>query len=94
MEMEALKFIGAGIAAMGLIGAGIGVGNVFSSYISGVSRNPSVESKLKGITFVGAAFVEVLGLLAFVIAILIIFAKPAEAPKAEEAAAVEHSAKK
>jgi F0F1-type ATP synthase membrane subunit c/vacuolar-type H+-ATPase subunit K len=73
MEMEVLKYVGAGLAATGLIGAGIGVGLVFSAYLQGVARNPSVESKLKGFTFVGAAFAEVLGLFAFLIAMLILF---------------------
>jgi len=41
--MAGAKFIGAGIATLGLIGAGIGVGNVFASLIQGVSRNPSVR---------------------------------------------------
>ncbi len=85
MEMEVLKYIGVGLAATGLIGAGIGVGNVFAAYLSGVARNPSAEGKMKGMAFVGAAFAEVLGLLAFVLGILIFSAKPAEAP-AEKAA--------
>ncbi len=70
--MEGIQLIGAGIAALGLIGAGIGVGNVFAAYLSGVARNPSAESKLKTFALVGAALAEVLGILAFVIAILII----------------------
>ena len=72
MEMEVLKFVGAGLAATGLIGAGIGVGNVFAAYLNGVARNPSAESKLKGMTFVGAALAEVLGLLAFVLGMIIL----------------------
>jgi F0F1-type ATP synthase membrane subunit c/vacuolar-type H+-ATPase subunit K len=31
MEAEAAKLIGAGLAAIGMIGAGIGVGNVWAS---------------------------------------------------------------
>ncbi|MGC4421284.1 ATP synthase subunit C family protein, partial [Streptococcus suis] len=44
--LQAAKYIGSGIAALGLIGAGIGVGVVFSSLIQGVSRNPSVRGQL------------------------------------------------
>jgi F-type H+-transporting ATPase subunit c len=73
MEMEVLKYIGAGIASFGLIGAAIGVGQVFAAYLSGVARNPAAESKMKALTFVGAAFAEVLGLLAFVTSMLILF---------------------
>ena len=73
MEMEVLKYIGAGLSSLGLIGAGIGVGTVFAAYLNGVARNPSAEGKMKGLTFVGAAFAEVLGLLAFVTSMLILF---------------------
>lgn len=74
MEMEVLKYVGAGLSSVGLIGAAIGVGLVFSAYLQGIARNPSAEGKMKGLTLVGAAFAEVLGLLAFVTSMLILFA--------------------
>jgi F-type H+-transporting ATPase subunit c len=73
MELEVIKYVGAGLAAFGLIGAGIGVGLVFQAFLNGVARNPSAAEKMTGMTFVGAAFAEVLGLLAFVIAMIILF---------------------
>ncbi len=33
MEIEAAKVIGAGLAVIGVIGSGIGIGNIFSSFI-------------------------------------------------------------
>ena len=33
MELEAAKVIGAGLAVIGVIGSGIGIGNIFSSFI-------------------------------------------------------------
>ena len=44
--LQAAKYIGAGLATLGLIGAGIGVGVVFASLINGVSRNPSIRGQL------------------------------------------------
>ena len=41
MEAEAAKLIGAGLAAIGMIGAGIGVGNVWASYITALARMKS-----------------------------------------------------
>lgn len=41
--VAAAKFIGAGLSAIGLIGAGVGIGLVFSSLISATSRNPSIR---------------------------------------------------
>lgn len=72
MEFVAFKFIGAGLACLGMIGAGIGVGNIFSALVQGAARNPSVEPKLFKNAMIGAALAEALGILAFVIAILLI----------------------
>ena len=41
MELEAAKMIGAGLACSALIGAGVGIGNIFGNYLSGAMRNPS-----------------------------------------------------
>ena len=35
MEIEAAKMIGAGLAAIGVIGGGVGVGIVFGNYAGG-----------------------------------------------------------
>jgi len=37
--IAAAKYIGAGIACSGLIGAGIGIGSIFSSLIASTARN-------------------------------------------------------
>jgi len=36
----AAKLLGAGLAVIGVIGAGIGIGNVFAAFIQAVGRNP------------------------------------------------------
>ncbi|HRH20454.1 MAG TPA: F0F1 ATP synthase subunit C [Brevundimonas sp.] len=71
MEAEAAKLIGAGIAMSGMIGAGIGVGNIFGNFVAGALRNPSAAASQVGNLFVGAALAEALGILAFVMGILI-----------------------
>ena len=71
MEAEAAKVIGAGIAMSGMIGAGIGVGNIFGNFVAGALRNPSAAASQVGNLFVGAALAEALGILAFVMGILI-----------------------
>ena len=73
MELEAAKQIGAGLATLGMIGAGIGVGNIFGSFLSGALRNPSAAASQIGNLFVGAALAEALGILAFVLGVLIYF---------------------
>jgi F-type H+-transporting ATPase subunit c len=71
MDAEAAKQIGAGLATLGMIGAGIGVGNIFGNFLSGALRNPSAAASQIGNLFVGAALAEALGILAFVIGFLL-----------------------
>ena len=58
MDASAAKFIGAGLAAIGMIGAGIGVGNIFGQFLAGALRNPSAAAGQVGNLFVGAALAE------------------------------------
>jgi len=44
MEAEAAKYIGAGLAGTALIGAGLGIGSIFSNYLTGALRNPSAAA--------------------------------------------------
>lgn len=71
--VQAAKYIGAGIAACGLIGAGIGVGIVFSALIQGISRNPSVQSRIFPQAVLGFALSEATGLFALMVSFLILF---------------------
>jgi F-type H+-transporting ATPase subunit c len=73
MESEALKFIGAGLMAFGMLGAAIGVGNVFAAMLNGIARNPAAEGKLAKYVYVGAGLSEAMGLFALVIALLLIY---------------------
>ena len=73
MDPQAAKFIGAGLACFALIGAGIGIGNVFSSFIQAVGRNPSARGDVFTMTMLGFALVEAIALFALVIALIILF---------------------
>ncbi len=45
MTIAAAK-IGAGVAVVGMAGAGVGIGVVFGALILGVARNPALRSQL------------------------------------------------
>ena len=74
MDPQAAKLIGAGIAMCGMIGAGIGVGNIFGNFLAGALRNPSAAGGQTATLFIGLAFAEALGIFAFLVALLLMFA--------------------
>ena len=72
MEDTSMKFIGVGLTMLGACaGAGIGLGKVFSSWLEGIARNPSAESKISGKGFIAFAGTELVLLLGFVVAIML-----------------------
>src|SRR5262249_58562480 len=73
MEVAAAKMIGAGLACIALVGAGIGIGNVFGSYLSGALRNPGAAATQTTNLLLGFAPCEATGLFGLVIALIILF---------------------
>lgn len=73
MDLTAIKFIGVGLTSFGMLGAAIGVGNIFSGLLNSIARNPSAGDQLQRMAFIGAGLAEAMGLFSFVIAMLIIF---------------------
>ena len=82
MEPAAAKLIGAGIACIGMGGAGVGVGIIFGNYLAAAVRNPSAAQGQFGNLIFGFAVTEALGIfsllmvvgaLGFFIALLLLF---------------------
>ena len=73
MEAEAAKYIGAGIACFGMLGAALGVGNIFASFLTGALRNPSAAQSQFGNLIFGFAVTEALGIFSFLVALILLF---------------------
>ncbi len=73
MDVEAAKVLGAGFAAIGCGLSAIGVGIVFGNFLEGALRNPGAADGQQGRLFIGFAGAELLGLLSFVVAMILIF---------------------
>lgn len=73
MEVAAAKMIGAGLAMIAALGAGIGLGNIFSSWLSAIARNPSAKEKFDTIGYIGAGMTEAIALFALGLGFVIIF---------------------
>ncbi|RYP65607.1 hypothetical protein DL771_008215 [Monosporascus sp. 5C6A] len=72
--LAAAKMQGAGLATIGLGGAGIGIGTVFGALIQGVARNPALKGQLFSYAVLGFAFAEATGLFALMVAFLLLYA--------------------
>ncbi|MDA0262152.1 MAG: F0F1 ATP synthase subunit C [Proteobacteria bacterium] len=73
MDAEAARLIGAGLATMGVAGAGVGIGLIFGNYVSAGIRNPAAAQGMFGNVLLGFALTEAIALFALVIAFLILF---------------------
>ncbi|MDP4088320.1 MAG: ATP synthase F0 subunit C [Bacillota bacterium] len=63
--------IGAGLAALGCFGGGIGTGIAASKAVEGVSRQPEASGKILSTLVVGAAFSEFTAILCFIVAFML-----------------------
>ncbi|HEX5454303.1 MAG TPA: F0F1 ATP synthase subunit C [Stellaceae bacterium] len=74
MDPLSAKMIGAGLAAIGVAGAGVGIGNIFGTLVSSISRNPASREQVFGIGMLGFALTEAVALYALLIAFLVLYA--------------------
>ena len=74
MLLQAAKFVGAGLATIGLAGACVGIVTVFGALVLGTSRNPNLKDELFRIAILGFALTEAIALFALLVAFLILFA--------------------
>jgi F-type H+-transporting ATPase subunit c len=73
MDVTSAKLIGAGLAAIGLGGVGIGIGNIFGTLVSSIARNPAAREQVFGIGILGFALTEAVALYALMVAFLVLF---------------------
>jgi F-type H+-transporting ATPase subunit c len=73
VRLQCFKVVGSGLATIGLVGAGAGAGVVFGSLLLAYSRNPSKADALVRYAMLGFALTEAVGLLALMMAFLILF---------------------
>ena len=71
--MSTLIAIGAGIAVLTGIGAGIGIGKIGGSAMEGIARQPEASGDIRMNMIIAAALVEGVALLALVVCLLVLF---------------------
>ena len=70
--MSTLIAIGAGIAVLTGMGAGIGMGIATSKATEAVARQPEAEGKITKLLLLGSALAEATAIYGFVVALMII----------------------
>jgi len=73
MEVAAAKLIGAGLAMIGTIVAGLGIGVLVNGAVQGVARNPDASGTVLTNMILGIAFAEAVAIYCLVVALLILF---------------------
>jgi len=73
MDVAAAKLIGAGLAMIGTIGAGLGIGVVVNGAVQGIARNPDASGAVQTNMILGIAFAEAVAIYCLVIALIILF---------------------
>jgi ATP synthase F0 subunit c len=68
-----LKLLGAGLAMLGAIGAGAGVGIAAAGGVQAMGRNPEAAPLIQTNMILGMAFAEAVAIYALAVALIIIF---------------------
>ncbi len=72
--LHAMRFIGAGLAMLGAIGAGVGVGIAAAGGVQAMGRNPDATPTIQTNMILGMAFAEAVAIYALAVALIIVFA--------------------
>lgn len=75
MELNGMLAIGAGLAAIGVIGGGIGIGQIGGKAVEAIARQPEAKADITSTMILGIAFAEVTSLYALIVSILLLFVK-------------------
>jgi len=73
MDLQFLRYIGAGLAMLGAIGPGLGIGILGYGALSGIARNPDAAGDVQTNMILGIAFAEAIAIYCLVVAMVMLF---------------------
>jgi F0F1-type ATP synthase membrane subunit c/vacuolar-type H+-ATPase subunit K len=71
--IPAAHLIGAGLAIIGVVGGGVGIGNLFAAFITAVGRNPAARQEIQIYLWLGFALSEATAIFALLVSFFILF---------------------
>ena len=73
MDPAAAKLIGASVAMLGTIGAGLGIGMIGMGAVQGIARNPDAAGDIQINMILSIAFAEAVAIYCLMVALLVVF---------------------
>ena len=71
--VDGFKYLGAGLAMVGTLGAGLGIGILGAGAVQGIARNPDAAGAIQINMILAIAFAEAVAIYALVVAMLLLF---------------------
>ena len=68
-----LKAVGAGLAMIGALGPGIGIGLLVQGALQAIGRNPDAAGTIQANMILGIVFAEAVAIYALVVALIVLF---------------------
>ncbi len=68
-----LKAVGAGLAMVGALGPGIGIGLLVQGALLAIGRNPDAAGQVQANMILGIVFAEAVAIYALVVALIVLF---------------------
>jgi len=68
-----LKAIGAGLAMIGALGPGVGIGLLVNGALNAIGRNPDASNNIQTNMILGIVFTEAVAIYCLVVALIILF---------------------
>ncbi|MBU6474607.1 MAG: F0F1 ATP synthase subunit C [Alphaproteobacteria bacterium] len=73
MDVQVAKILAAGIAAVGVLGSGVGLGILFGNVVTALGRNPSAAPLIKKDVILYFALIESIAIYALGMAFFVVY---------------------
>ncbi|MCR6516392.1 MAG: ATP synthase F0 subunit C [Clostridium sp.] len=68
-----MRAIGAGLAIISALGAGVGIGNATASLLKSIARQPEAKGSLMSTYFIGCALAETTAIYGLLVSFILLF---------------------
>ena len=73
MTDNGIKMLATALALLPMIAVALALGQIFSEWLGGISRNPGASDRMQAVGYLAFAVTEAIALFALIIAFIILF---------------------